>query len=212
MYNIKGIIAAVVLLSITACGGEGVSNNYGDVAYINALNGQASFYVKKDSESASLFANKNKAVTLLRGSYSDPIRHKWFGYENSDFGVENTNNRDNQLSMEKSLRDSHDYWVIAWLEGNKTRLSLLKSTPSDRSDLYRVRIFANKELDVYVDGNQTKIFTTKVGDVSSFIDIKSCTGLVVGQNEIDLCKVDFGGSYLAVIDEEGLVSLVTEKS
>ena len=216
MKNLRGVICkvligAIVLTSITACDDEAISKNDADVGYINALGDQANFYSKKASESSHLFDSGNRTVTLLQGASSEQLRHKWFGYEYTFFGVENANNRDNQVSMDRLLKDSHDYWAVAWLNGSKAKLSMIESVSSDQNDIYRVRIFANKELDVYVDDSLTKSLTTKVGEVSPFLDIRTCTGLVVGQNNIDLCQVDFGDSYLAVVNEVGLVSLVKEK-
>ncbi len=205
------MLTAAAAIFITGCDSDATTNNDASISYINALDEQATFYVKKSSASTSVYHNKHKTVSLMRGDSSDEIRHKWFGLEMSRFAVEDTNSRDEQVSIKKLLKDDRDYWAIAWLNGRDYELSLLTKSSSDRNGLYRIRVFANEKLDIYLDGSSSKFLTTKVGDVSDYFSVEKCTGLVIEGNEIDLCSGDFGRSYLAVVDDDGLVTLVEER-
>ncbi len=210
--NMAGmILTTAATLFITGCDDDSITNNDATISYINALDEQATFYVKKSSVSASVYDNKHKTVSLMRGDSSDNIRHKWFGLEMSRFAAEDTNSRDEQVSIKELLKDDRDYWLVAWLNGRDYKLSLLRKSSSDRDGIYRVRIFANDKLDIYLDGSDSKFLTTKVGYVTDYFSVEKCSGLVIEDNEIDLCTGDFGRSYLAVVDDNGLISLVEER-
>jgi len=196
---------------MAGCSEESLTNNDANISYINALNEQATFYVKESTDSGSVYDNKYKTVTLMSGEFSDEIKHKWFGLVMSNFAVEDTNTRDEQKSYNELLRDNRDYWVIAWLKNNDYKLSLLRKSASDNEGVYRIRVFANEELDILLDGSNDELFTTEVGQVSDYFTVEKCTGLVVGNNEIDLCSGDLGRSYLAFVDASGLVALVEER-
>lgn len=205
------ILTTAILLFITGCDGDALSKNDATISYINALDEQANFYVKKSSNSGSIYDCKHKAISLMRGENSDEIKHKWFGLEKSELAVENTNNRKEQINIKEVLKDDRNYWLIAWLDGSDHKLSLFKKSSSSRDNLYRVRVFANNKLDVYLDDSNNKLLTTEVGKVSNYFSVEKCTGLVVGDNNIDLCSGDFGRSYLAVVDDNGLITLVKEQ-
>lgn len=215
MKFLKNKISAMLLItasivSLSGCNDDAVSNNDATISYINGLDEEATFYIKKSSASSSVYHNKHKAVSLLSGDYSDEIRHKWFGLEMTQLAVEDTNARDEQVSIKQLLKDDRDYWLISWLNGRDYELSLLKKASSNRDGLYRVRVFANDKLDIYLDGSNSKFLTTKVGEVSDYFSVEKCTGLVIENNEIDLCTANFNHSYLAVVNDDGLITLVEE--
>lgn len=215
MKSLKNIIASIVLtptalFAITGCNDDALTNNSATISYINALDKQATFYVKESSDSSSVYLNKHKVTTLIQGDYSDELRHKWFSIQESRFAVEDTNSRDEQMSIEYRLKDDRDYWSVAWLNNDEYNLSLFKRVSSDRDGLYRVRIFANDKLDVYLGENTTKLLTTETGQVSDFISLDKCTDLVIEGNAIDLCSGDFGHSYLLVVNANGLIAMAEE--
>jgi len=205
------VLATVTTMFMAGCSEESLTNNDANISYINALNEQATFYVKESTDSGSVYDSKYKTVTLMPGDFSDEIKHKWFGLVMSNFAVEDTNTRDEQKSFNEMLRDNRDYWVIAWLKNNDYKLSLLRKSASDNEGVYRIRVFANEELDILLDGSNDELFTTEVGKVSDYFTVEKCTGLVVGNNEIDLCSGDLGRSYLVFVDASGLVALVEER-
>jgi hypothetical protein len=206
------MILTASMISLTGCNDDAITNNQATISYINALDEQATFYIKKSSASSSVYSNKHKVVSLMSGEASNEIRHEWFGFETSRLAVEDTNGRDEQESITELLKDDRDYWLIAWINGRDYKLSLLKKSSSDQDGLYRVRVFSNEKLDIYLDGNETKFLTTKVGEASNYFSVEKCTGLVIEDNEINLCTVDFNRSYLAVVDAKGLISLVEERN
>lgn len=212
MKSLKTIIASAVitLFTLTGCNDDALTNNSATISYINALDKQATFYVKKGSDSSSVYSNKYKVTTLVQGDYSDEIKHKWFGIQDSRFAVEDTNSRDEQVSIDYRLKDDRNYWSIAWLKNDEYNLSLFKRAPSNRDGLYRIRIFANDKLDVYLGASTTKSLTTETGQVSNYLSLDKCTDLVIEGNEIDLCSGDFGHSYLLIVNADGLIAMAEE--
>jgi hypothetical protein len=207
-------LTAIVMLSVTGCNTDAITKNDSRISYINALDEQATFYAKKravvDNNSDSVYHSKYKVASLISGDYSDEIKHKWYLLDGSRFAVEDTNTRDKRVSIKKRLKDDRNYWLIAWLNAGDYELSLLRKSSSNRDGLYRVRVFANDSLAIYVDGSNSQLLTTKVGEVTDYFSVESCTGLIIEDNEIDLCTGDFNHSYLAVVDDSGLITLVEE--
>ena len=71
------MLATAAIMFITGCTDESVTNNDATISYINTLDEQATFYVKKSTDSDSIYHNKHKIVSLMPGEYSDEIKHKW---------------------------------------------------------------------------------------------------------------------------------------
>ena len=208
--KVSGILlTAAAVLFISGCD-DVTKKKEATISYINALDEQASFYVKKSSASGSIFNSEHLATTELRGDYSDGFKHKWTGVEKNQLAVENTNTREYRANMQLSLDNNYNYWLVAYLEKKEYKLSFFQKSSSNRADSYRVRVLANDKLDIYIDGITSKHLTTKTGQVTEYFSVEKCTGLVIEGNSIDLCTGDFGRSYLAVVNKDGLISLARE--
>ena len=212
MKYLKIINTGIVisLLTLTGCNDDALSNNSATLSYINALEKQVSFYAKMSSDSKSVYDSKHRVATLVKGEHSDEIKHKWFSIQDSVIAVEDANSRDEQVSIRYRLKDDRNYWSVAWLKNDEYKLSLFRKASSNRDGLYRVRIFANDELDVYQGDNTVKLLTTKTGEVSDYLSLDKCTDLIIEDNTIDLCSGDFGHSYLLVVNSKGLIVMAEE--
>ncbi|MBT8167504.1 hypothetical protein [Falsiruegeria litorea] len=201
------VVSIFVMLTTSGCNtDESISYNDARISYINALDEQVSFYVKKDGESGNLYNDKHHTIMLMKYDHSDEIKHKWFGYQKSEFAVQDSNSKSSKAVIKKSLKDNEKYWLIAWLDSGHYKLSVVKKYPSSRDNVYRVRIFADSEYKVNV--NDSFSFTTSKGEVSSYLTVDNCSSMTLEDEVIDLCGKDSGYSYIAVVSGERLVSLV----
>ncbi|MDU0353926.1 hypothetical protein RS130_08285 [Paraglaciecola aquimarina] len=198
------------LAMLSACTEEALSNNDAEMSYINALDEQATFYIKKSSNDRDIYDSDYRTISLLSGEASYDIEHDWFSYEKSYIGVEDTNTRSEQVYISTNLRDKRSYWVVAWLDNRDYDISVFQKRKSNMADVIRVRIFANDRYAVFIDGSNASSFITDKGEVSDYFSVHNCSELSVENNNINLCSADFGLSYLAVVDEHGLVSLIEE--
>ncbi|XPF95022.1 hypothetical protein ACM9HF_03120 [Colwellia sp. RE-S-Sl-9] len=209
----KNLVLASILATssiISGCNDEAITYNDSKISYINALDEQATFFIKQDGASGKIYNNKHRVISLLKETASGEIKHTWFGFKQSQIAVEDTNTRSNYTSIKKTLRDKRNYWTVAWLDNNDYELSIFEKETSNMDGLYRVRVFSNGQYPIYINGNTTNTLFTKKGEVSDFFSVEKCTELKIANNNIDLCKGDFGKSYLAVVDENGLLSLTEE--
>lgn len=211
-------LSVSLALSLFSCGGdvvedvvESLTNNDAEISYVNAVDQQLTFFAKNATSTKTVYNDEHDVVTLMTGEVSDEIKHKWLGLTKSEFGIENTNYRNERHSISEHLKNNHHYWLIAWQEVQEHQVTILEKSSSNSDGQYRVRVFANQRLDVYVDNNQNKTLTTDVGKISAWLTIAQCTGLTIGGNEIDLCQAgNMGKSYLAVVNQDGLISLAQE--
>lgn len=56
------ILTTEALLFITGCDEDALSNNDVTISYINALDEQASFYVKKRSSSGGIYSSRGSSI------------------------------------------------------------------------------------------------------------------------------------------------------
>lgn len=211
-------LAAVIMLS--ACGGSDgsdgsgggtLTNHKATIGYINATDIPVSFYAKNTGVTTSIYHDDNLTITLLEQQASENITHRWLGDSVSDFGVREANYRSKSATLSSTLADKQSYWLVAWLNDNSFELNHLLKTSDNKDGVYRVRLFSNSVQDVYVNGNSSAELTVQKGQVSQYVTVNDCAALVVGDNEIDLCQSgNLGKSYLAVVNEQGLLVLVEE--
>lgn len=205
------ILVTLSLCILSACKtSDSISNNDTQISYINALDEQASFYAKKDSNSSNVYDDENYVVSLLKNEVSEAVKHRWFSLERTSFSVEDTNSRSIRTRIKSTLKDKNNYWLVAWLKENNYQLSLLKKVRSNRDNIYRVRLFTTDRFKVYIDDSENHHIVTSRGEVSPFITVSDCSGLQVGDNHIDLCSVDPGSSYLVIVNEDGLIAVAKE--
>ena len=216
----KKLTSLALVTMLSACGGSDSSdgsgggvltNNKASIGYINATDIPVSFYGKNTSITTSLYHDDNLTVTLLEQQSSENLPHRWLGNSVSDFGVREANYRSKSATLSSTLADKQNYWLIAWLNGNSFALNQLIKTSDNQDGVYRVRLFSNSVQNVYVNGNTSAELTVQKGQVSQYVTVNDCTALMVGDNEIDLCQSgNLGRSYLAVVNEQGLLVLVEE--
>lgn len=209
----KSILLTSILATssiISGCNDEAITYNDSKISYINALDEQATFFIKENGASGDVYSNKHRVISLLKETASGEIKHTWFGFKQSEIAVEDTNTRSHYTSIKKTLRDKRNYWTIAWLDNNDYELSIFEKNTSNEDGVYRVRVFSDGQYPVYINGKTNREFVTKEGEVSDFFSVENCTELKIADNNIDLCKGDLGKSYLAVVDKDGLLSLTEE--
>ncbi len=212
------ILSVSIMLLLVGCGddviedvAEAFTNNDAGISYINGVDEQVNFFAKNSTSTKSLYNDDYKVTSLMSKEKSNDIRHKWLGLTESQFAIENSNNRSERQSISKKLKNNQGYWLIAWQENYIHQLSLLQKSSSDHDGQYRVRIFSNQKLNVYINGSPKILLTTRVAEASDWLTVEHCRGLIVGDNEIDLCQTgNLGKSYLAVINQDGLISLAEE--
>jgi len=142
-------------------------------------------------------------VELLSNEVSSAINHEWIdGAKQTELAYEDGNSGNNQKKITENLLDGKRYWSVAWQQNGDRELSLFEKKPTNESDKFKVRIFANAELDISIN-QQAAISATEMGEISASFAIEGCSDLQVGELPIDLCQsADFGRSYLVVIDNE----------
>lgn len=96
--------------------------------------------------------------------------------------------------------------VVAWQEDSKVRISVFRRESSSQNGVYRVRLLA------VADGVQLKAGTSQVtlnkGQLSDWFSLQQCQGeLQLNHQPLDLCQATPGQSFLAVLNQQKLLSL-----
>jgi hypothetical protein len=119
-----------------------------------------------------------------------------------NFGVRDSINADKEDRMTTTLSKNDNLWVIAWEASGDRELSVVDKKQSNNADVFNVRLFANGNYVVSVDGNH--VLNTEKGKVTTYLKVANCAnGLKVADKAIDLCTGDFAKSYLLVVDNSG---------
>ena len=91
-------------------------------------------------------------VELLSNEVSSAINHEWIdGAKQTELAYEDGNSGNNQKKITENLLDGKRYWSVAWQQNGDRELSLFEKKPTNESDKFKVRIFANAELDVSIN-------------------------------------------------------------
>ncbi|MBT1066048.1 hypothetical protein KJY73_20910 [Bowmanella sp. Y26] len=203
-------------LGIVACGDQ-IDKSIDDrpknrdtaLTFVNALNDDARFYLQPQVMIGDVFQEKYKAADLLKNDYRSYLYAWNKDHHKTTFGVRDNNSNNKQHKLDANLTDGGRTWVVAWMKGNDYQLSVFEKSPRNRSDTITLRVLASVDMDVAVDGNV--LSRAKSGVVSAHISVEHCSGsLFLANHPIDLCQQDYGRSYLAVADQNGLRVVVEE--
>ncbi|MGF1909937.1 hypothetical protein L4C38_10885 [Vibrio kasasachensis] len=204
---LTGFSAALIGCSLESDELKDALTHDAKMSFVNALDYMADFHVKKryiSSSYSGLFDSKNisskdvpKKATGSTYAYSYRAIHNMV-----NLGVKDSNSNSNKQKMYKSLSDGDNLWVIAWESAEQIELSVISKKKSNRTGAFNVRVFADGNYNIVVDG--TQVATTEKAKVSGFITVDTCAdGLTINGAAIDLCTGDPGQSYLLVVDKNG---------
>lgn len=225
LFNLKkSSIAATILLalSVCSCGSSDkvVSDILDDIdtseratiSYVNTLERSTSFYTKSTVYPDSVYDNSHFVVELLPNEVSSAVTHEWIdGAKETEFAYEDGNSANNQKKITENLQNNKRYWSVAWQSNGDRELALFEKKPTNESGNFKVRIFANAELDISIN-QQAAISSTEIGEISDSFAIEGCSDLQVGVIPIDLCQnADFGRSYLVVVDADTSAVVIAQE-
>lgn len=213
---VRNLLALVLCCCLYGCRievnvGLGIYDD-ADIRFLNNTDLSMTFFIKNEVESGNVFDSKFEIATVNSQRFSDDIRYRWLK-ENpvNQFASQDTNSRLIGQSLTANIRDNRDYWVVSWLLNNNYRLSLFERRQNDTEGEFQVRIFANQELQIDLNNQSSTSIFTQVGQVTPYYSIAQCGDLTVGGIAIDLCQTgEIGGSYLVVVDANGLVVVARE--
>ena len=207
------IATVLVALCVSACGSSDkiISDMLDDIdtseqatiSYVNALDSSTAFYTKSTVYPDNVYQNDHFVVELSSNQVSSAMNHEWInGAEQTEFAYEDGNSANNQKKIIESLQDGKKYWSLAWSHNGERELALFEKNPTNESDKFKVRIFANAELHISIH-QQDASSSTEMGEISTSFAIEACSDLQVGELPIDLCQsANFGRSYLVVVDAQ----------
>lgn len=226
LFNRKKTILTVVLgmgTFLSGCGGGSdkvVSDILDDVdtshqasiSYVNALENSTVFYAKSTVYPDDVYRSKHRVIEVLANQTSDSINHEWInGAKETQFAIEDGNSASHKEQKIQDLQDNRRYWSIAWQHAGERELSVFEKNPTNEAGKYKVRIFANAELDISIN-QQTAISSTEIDEISASFAIEGCSDLQVGVTPIDLCQnADFGRSYLVVVDADTSAVVIAQE-
>lgn len=218
--NLKALLLSAFTITVSACGGstsdkivDKIDTKYSaSISYINALDYSSTFFVKSTVYNESVFGDRFKVVEVLSNENSSNYTHEWISGANGTlFGMENAITLEDRVTYSLELNDNQNYWAVALAENSSPKLNILKRQVSGSSNTYNLRIFATKALDITIEGTEGVVKTTDPGTVTTFFNLENCSDLYVENNLIDLCQIgNVGGSYLAIVNENGQLALVEE--
>jgi hypothetical protein len=220
-YVKKSALISSLIIALSACGGsdkydksvdELEQNRSSKLVFVNTLDEMVTFYVKNSIKWNEIFDDNHEIIDLVKNSSSEPNKYTWHNdLNNSYFGVQDTNSKVNKAHVEAELKNGIDFFVVSWESSNEYKISVLEKKPSNTSDVFRIRVFTDSDMNIKINGSDKVAATAKKGEVSSAFTINNCSdSLQVGNNHIDLCQGDIGQSYLVVVDSNGK-QLITQE-
>ncbi|GAA0372707.1 hypothetical protein GCM10009092_41220 [Bowmanella denitrificans] len=213
----QSALLLLAALGMGACSSDQVDKAIDDrpknrdttITFVNALNDDAGFYLHPHAMFGDVFRDKYKAVDLLSEDYGSYLYGWNKDYAKTTFGVRNKNSNNKSRKLDAHLADGGRTWVVAWMNGSNYELSVFDKSPRNRADIISVRVLANADMDVAVDGKH--ISRVKSGKVSTHISVEQCNGtLSIANRAINLCQQEYGRSYLLVADSDGARVIVEE--
>lgn len=209
--RIKLILLTSFCAGLLGCGGsdsnelDNTLSHSAALSFVNSLDASSDFYLDKRSISlgySGLFDSKNKVSDDVNyNSVSATYSYSYKAMNNMiNIGIKENNGAEEKNYH--TLKNGDNLWVVAWLRGDEKKISVIPKKKQLQADQFSVRIFANGNYPVVVDGNQA--IATKTGQISNYITVNNCaSGLQINGANIDLCTGDFGQSYLLVVDAKG---------
>lgn len=216
--NIKSAFVVMLLSALAGCGGtEELAKELdrtSNFTFVNALPYSADFHVQKRNiatDFSGLFDSSNRVFAdLSKNETSGVYTYKYKALNGMvNLGVRSSISKADEEKVYKGLGNDEDMWVIAWDAAGDNKLTLVDRKRSDQSGKLSVRIFADGNYPVVVNG--TQVAATGKNEISAFYSLDNCnSSLKVNNKAIDLCAGDYGRSYLLVVDANGKKVLARE--
>lgn len=213
---------------LNGCGGSGgsadlkkLTQSKASFTLVNATDEAVNFYLKRDdlfddNDENTLFEIKHQVLGQVALNASQTYLHTFKAHQNAvHLGVNDTNTLTKQgtsnIKLDFYYNKTSRLWVVAWMMGSQFKLTYFGKEAANQEGVYTVRLFTNTAMPVSINGSEQVELTTEQGKASRVLAISNCaTGLEVGGHNIDLCHADLGRSYLVVVDQMGLRSLLPE--
>jgi hypothetical protein len=99
--------------------------------------------------------------------------------------------------------------VLAWSHQNQLKLAVLPWQSSRINGVFRLRIFATQDATTIQHGSAR--FVLKAGELTDWLSVQRCVNeLVLNAVQLDICQATQGLSYIAVVDDKAIVSLIQQ--
>ncbi|MBC7002291.1 hypothetical protein BIZ37_06955 [Photobacterium sp. BZF1] len=181
---------------------------------VNISGAAADFFVKESSGSSPLFDENNKVASVLNfSSYYHSVSWTTSTPMKLDIGTTDSNNQtSNSLEEDILLNNREKLWAIAWSDEGKLTLSTGVQEPSPVEDKYRLRVFATEDVTVTVNSTAFSVTNLSKGNFSNQLLVDNCNKeLILSANQIDICELEIGKSYLLIVDGEDVLVAAEEK-
>ncbi|GAB2918274.1 immunoglobulin domain-containing family protein [Rheinheimera gaetbuli] len=220
--NSKGL-GFVLMLGITSAltGCSGNSDELDEklahsasITLINSWSAMADLHVAKrkfDNGYSGLFDTDNLvSQDVPVNNVGAPYKYSYKAINNIvNLGVRDSISRNQEERTTKTLSNGEKLWVIAWEDTSGKTLSVVTRKQHSKADTFNVRLFADANYAVSVDGNN--VLNTEKGKVTAYLEVNNCANsLKVADKAIDLCTAELGASYLLVVDRNGARVMATE--
>lgn len=214
-------------LMLSGCGGSGgddlkkLTESQTSLTYVNATNDVVNFYLKRDdmlddNDQNTLFEANHQVFSDVALNASRTYLYTFKVHQNAvHLGLNDTNTLvkkgTNHVRLDFKYNETSSLWVVAWMMGSQFKLTYFGKEASNQEGVYKVRVFTDTAMPVSINGSKQVELTTEQGSATRALAISNCaTGLEVGGRNIDLCHADLGRSYLVIVDQMGLRSLLPE--
>ena len=179
------------------------TDSYADIAVVNTLDRAVAVHIKSELFNRDVFNNDFKKLEVLTEDVSENYRYAWVSdNDKTEFAIQDANNGENRASIETTLDDGSDYWVVAWQDGQSRTVNLFEKEQAPEAGRYKVRVFADGAYTISIAG--ADVAATVQGDVSGGYSIANCDDLTIADTEIDICTLGTAGkSYLVTYIESG---------
>lgn len=181
---------------------------------VNISGAAADFFVKESSGSSPLFDENNKVSSVLNfSSYYHSVSWTTATPMKLDIGTIETNSQTtSSLEEDILLNNREKLWAIAWNDEGKLTLSTGTQEPSPVEDKYRLRVFATEDVTVTVNSTAFSVTNLSKGNFSNQLLVDNCNKeLILSANQIDICELEIGKSYLLIVDGEDVLLAAEEK-
>jgi hypothetical protein len=186
-----------------------------NVQFINTSLDSMDYFINNSTSTSILFDPNNKVITNNNNEITDK-NFEWTQTNSirANLGIQDTNSQTQQAELKSiPIEETDKWWAIAWRDGGNLMLTAFKRQPSAVNSVYRVRVFS--QLDnipiLNISNNNQVIFATK-GIATEYLTVQECNGgLKFSTEDVNLCHLDTGKSYLLITDGENLLLAAEEK-
>lgn len=211
---IFGVASAVIGCSGSSDELEEKLTHSASVTLINSWSEMADLHVAKRTFNggySGLFDADNLATRdVPANAVGTPYHYSYKAINNIvNVGVRDSISKNNEERSTRVLNNDEKLWVIAWEDTSGKTMSIVTRKQHTKSDTFNVRLFADANYAVSVDGNN--VLSTEKGQVTAYLEVSNCANsLKVAGKALDLCSAEPGASYLLVVDRNGARVMATE--